>query len=226
MRNDFAFPADPADPAPHEPTDVGPAFGGDVPATDADRRQVVTLLRAAFAEGHLSAQECDTRVAVAQSAATFDDLVPLTRDLLDARAAGASSSAHPLLLRPAVDTANANDHVEQFVAIFSSVNRAGHWRVRRTSNALALFGGVELDLSEAVFEGQTVTLNMFVLFGGVVIVVPVGCEVRDSVIAVFGGTDRKKLAPPVAGMPSVEVRGLVGFGGVEIRNPKGPKAKR
>ena len=219
MTNDFV-PTSSIDPAPTEPTDVGPAFGGDAAATDADRRQVVTLLRAAFAEGHLTAQECDARIAAAQSAVTFDDLIPLTRDLMDARAAGRpSTTAHPLA-RPTVDPNDANTNVEPFVAIFSGVGRSGHWRVRRTSSVLALFGAVELDLSEAVFEDETITLNMFVLFGGVEVTVPVGCQVQDSVGAIFGGTDRKKLAPPVAGMPTIVVRGLVGFGGVGIRNPK------
>ena len=65
-----------------EPTDVGPKFGGDLRAGDSDRDQVMTLLAAAYAEGRLTKEEHDERMAQAVNARTFDDLVPLTRDLV------------------------------------------------------------------------------------------------------------------------------------------------
>jgi len=196
-----------------EPTDVGPAAGGDVPATRADREHATVLLNAACAEGYLSGAERDRRVAAAQVASTFDDLVPLTRDLLDIRSAGLAT------VPPTIDSAGATDDVDSIVNIFSGTTREGRWRVRRRISMLACFGGTTLDTRDAVFEAQTIDVNVFMLFGGLDLTVPVGCDVQDSVGAIFGGVDRK-LAAPAPGMPVFNLHGFVAFGGVSVHNPK------
>jgi hypothetical protein len=65
-----------------EPTDVGPLFGGDQPVLDSDRQLVLNLLVAAKADGRLVDWDYSARVAAVYNARTFDDLVPLTRDLM------------------------------------------------------------------------------------------------------------------------------------------------
>jgi len=52
---------------PLEPSDVGPAAGGDLVATDLDRDHVVSLLTAAQAEGRLTPAERDQRIAELQA---------------------------------------------------------------------------------------------------------------------------------------------------------------
>lgn len=198
-----------------EPSDVGPAVGGDLAATQADRDHVVTLLTAAHAEGLLSADERDQRIAAARAAATFDDLVPLTRDLVSLQGP-IRQGVH----RPVVDETNANPNADLVVTIFGGTERRGAWRARRNISVLTLFGGTEIDLTEAIFEAPTVTVNVFCLFGGVDVVVSPGTEVRNEALAVFGGTGTRKIAPPVPGAPTVLVRGFVGFGGVEVKHPK------
>ena len=197
-----------------EPTDVGPAAGGDVPATSDDRTHAVALLNAAYAEGHLTADERDRRVVAVQSAATFDDLVPLTRDLMDIRAAGLATVA------PVIDRTGAVDDTDSIVNIFSATNRTGRWRVRRRTSMLVCFGHVALDTTQAVFDAPEVEVSVALMFGGLDLIIPPGCEVHDSVGAIFGAVDRSKLAPPVPGMPVVNIRGFMMFGGVNVRHPK------
>ncbi|CAL8968880.1 putative protein [Propionicimonas sp. T2.31MG-18] len=198
---------------PLEPSDVGPAAGGDLTASDADRGHVISLLNAAQAEGRLTPVERDQRIAAARLAETFDDLVPLTRDLVSPTGPAA---------RPVVtyDEANATDAADQIVAIFAGTTRKHTWRVRRNTSILAMFGGVELDLTKATFEAHELTFNVFCLFGGVEVVVPPGTEVDSQVMAVFGGADVRKLTPPDGSAPRLVVKGFCGFGGVEVRNPK------
>ena len=214
--------------SPSEPTDVGPAAGGDIPATDLDRDHVVTLLTEATNEGLLPAPERDRRIGLARIAETFDDLVPLTRDLV---------SVDGPLVRPAplvatsptasatIDTTNASQVADQVIAVFSGTTRKGHWRVHQNTSAMAVFGGVELDTTEAVFEAPVITINTFALFGGVDVKVPEGVEVRNQVAGIFGGVDIK-VAPPQPGAPVVILKGVAMFGGVEIRNPKVRKRGR
>ena len=65
-----------------EPTNVGPIAGGNLRASDADREQVATLLSTAYAEGRLTREEHDERIDQLMAAKTFDDLIPITRDLV------------------------------------------------------------------------------------------------------------------------------------------------
>ena len=201
---------------PLEPSDVGPAAGGDLTASDTDRDHVIALLTAAQAEGRLTAAERDQRIAAARTAATFDDLVPLTRDLVSPT----GPAARPVLT---YDESHGSEEADQIVAIFGGATRKHRWKVRRNTSILAMFGGVELDLTEATFEAHELTFNVFCLFGGVEVTVPPGTDVDSSVIAVFGGTEVRKLAPPDGVAPRIVVKGFCGFGGVEVRNPKDRK---
>ena len=196
---------------PLEPSDVGPVVGGDLIAADADRDHVVTLLNAAHAEGRVTAAERDQRIAAARTAETFDDLVPLTRDLVG-----------PAGTRPAVsyDESNSSDSADQIVAIFAGASRKHTWRVRKHTSILTVFGGADLDLTQATFESRDVEFNVFCLFGGIELTVPPGTEVNNQVMAVLGGSDVGKLAPPDPSAPRITVKGFVGFGGVDIKNPK------
>lgn len=195
---------------PLEPTDVGPAVGGDLGVAESDRQHVITLLNAAHSEGHLSAYDRDRRIETAIAAQTFDDLVPLTRDLVTTRPSAVVN----------YQPGSPDQAAEQIVAIFSGTKRSGQWQVRPHTSVLTMFGGVELDLTQAIFTSQTVEVNVFCLFGGVELTVPAGTQVDNQVIAVFGGADVHKVVPPAVGAPRVVVKGFVGFGGVEVKNPK------
>lgn len=196
-----------------EPTDVGPAFGGDLQVNTTDRTRVITLLDSAYEEGRLTADEHRERSEAANQAHTFDDLVPLTRDLvpLDGPASSPAWASAP--------AAGGDTGPEMIAAIFSGASRSGRWQPRRNLSVLTLFGGAELDLTQAVFTDNTCEINVFCLFGGIEIRVPDGVNVRNDCIAIFGGADTKT-EPPLPGAPSVIVKGFVGFGGLEVRGPK------
>ena len=107
------------------------------------------------------------------------------------------------------------------VGIFAGATRKGAWQVPSRINALAMFGGVTLDLTEALWSSDTIEVNVGALFGGVDIIVPDDVEVRDSAVALFGSVDVSSRA--AVGRRLLIVRGLAGFGGVSV---KGPKVKR
>ena len=114
---------------------------------------------------------------------------------------------------------------EMIVAIFSGAARKGVWQPRRNLSVLTLFGGAELDLTQAVFTDNVCEINVFCLFGGIEITVPDGTTVRNECVAVFGGSDTKTM-PPTPGAPTVIVKGFIGFGGVEVRGLSKKQRKR
>lgn len=207
-----------AQPVP-EPNNAGPIAGGNLRASDADRDQVATLLSTAYAEGRLSREEHDERIDQLMAAKTFDDLLPITRDLVivgpPAPVATPQSSS-----RFAIETTGQNPESDKMIAIFGGVTRKGRWRVRKNTHALALFGGMDLDLRDAIFEAPVVEISGFWCFGGLDIKVPEGIEIQDQTAGIFGGTDVRDVGDPSPGAPTLVIKGVSLFGGVSIKGPK------
>ncbi len=198
-----------------EPTNVGPIAGGNLRASDADRDKVATLLSTAYAEGRLSKAEHDERLEDLLQAKTFDDLLPLTADLV---VVGPSAPASTSSVE--IDTAHATEEPDRHIAIFGGVTRKGDWRVRRKTQSFALFGGMDLDMRDAVFEAPRVEISGFWCFGGLDIKVPEGMQVRDETAGIFGGTDVRDLGQPIPGAPTLVIKGVTLFGGVSVRGPR------
>jgi hypothetical protein len=201
-----------------EPAGVGPVAGGHLRASDRDREQVSTVLSAAYAEGRLTREEHDERLDALLAAKTFDDLVGLTRDLVDLPAP--TQPATPAVAGPRVDTVAASGETDRMVAIFSGAERKGTWRVRRRIESYALFGGIDLDMREATFESPVTEINGFWCFGGLDIKVPAGVEVRDQTMGIFGGSDVKNVGEAAPGAPVLVIKGMAVFGGVSVKGPR------
>src|SRR3954451_3988002 len=106
--------------------------------SDADRHRVAEMLRMAAGEGRLDIEELEQRLESAYAAKTYGDLVPLTADL--PVASGAAAPAPPTApLLPAV-------RYDHSVAIMGSTSRTGVWEVGPSHTAIAVMGGVDLDL--------------------------------------------------------------------------------
>ena len=193
-------------------------------ASDADRDQVAEVMSTAFAEGRLSREEYDERLDALLRAKTFDDLVGLTRDLV---VVGTPAPAAQPAERPgyAVEHGAPSGEIDRMVGVFGGAERKGRWRIRSHTQAYALFGGIDLDLREAVFESQVVEISGFWCFGGMEIKVPEGVEVRDQTSGIFGGTEVKDLGEPQPGAPVLVIKGVSLFGGVSVRGPKQNRKK-
>jgi hypothetical protein len=73
----------------------------DMRASDAERQEVVERLRGALDEGRLKMDEYLERMGLAYEAVTYGDLVPLYRDLPEARAVAKPEPAAPPAPTPA-----------------------------------------------------------------------------------------------------------------------------
>jgi hypothetical protein len=186
-------------------------------ASDTDRDQVVDVLRDALMSGRLSQDEHAERLEQTLQAKTLGELEPITRDLVvpgqaaPAPAAAAVPSNSPV---PIEEPANPADSFDTMVAIFGGGERKGRWRVKRRTNAVAVFGGHDLDMTDAVFEGREVTIWAFAVFGGIDITVPDAVGVRNEGVGIFGGFAVRGGDDPDPNAPVVVVKGLALFGGV------------
>ncbi|WP_432015135.1 DUF1707 SHOCT-like domain-containing protein [Streptomyces cucumeris] len=190
-------------------------------ASDADRDRIADILREALAEGRLDPEEHAERIDAVYRAKTLGELEPLVRDLPAAPGRGAG----PETVRGGADPSRTAPAAENLVAIFGGAARKGRWRVRRRTNALVLFGGAEIDLTEAVFERREVEIRVAVLFGGVEIKVPENVTLHGSGAGIFGGFDVSPAEAPDPEAPVIHVSGFALFGGVEARPKRGKRLK-
>ncbi len=197
-----------------------PADPRQLRAADTDRDQTAEVLRRAAAEGRITFEELDERIGQAYAAKTFADLEALTRDLPNA-GVRAPAPATPRYRPPAVPEGTPAHSFS--VAILSGAQRAGPWLVPPDYTAVAILGGVDLDLRHARFTAAEVTIRAFCLMGGVSITVPEDMDVDVSGIGFMGGFDHGASGPGVPGAPRLRVVGFAMMGGVEVkRRPADP----
>jgi hypothetical protein len=176
-------------------------------ASDADRERVVAVLQEAVADGRITIDEFGERSAVAYAARTHDELAELTGDLLPGQA-----TRHVAPRDPAPESA------PPVVAIFSGARRTGRWRPARREKAVAVFGGVELDLREAQLPAGDMRLSAVAVFGGIDVTVPPGTRVELSGFSLFGGREAHggdEYPGPDAFV--LRVHAVAVFGGVNIK---------
>ena len=87
----------------------------------------------------------------------------------------------------------------------------------------AIFGGVELDLTEASIQAKEATLAITAIFGGVELRVPPNWQVAFRGAPIFGGIEDKTRTARVADPSNSDLKvlvitGAVIFGGLEIKN--------
>ncbi|MEV6571028.1 DUF1707 domain-containing protein [Streptomyces sp. NPDC051577] len=202
-------------------------------ASDADRDRVVERLRDAVAEGRLDMEEFEERLEVAYTSRTYGELEPLTRDLpAEPGAAAPLASGQPAPAGSGVAwpaRIGGSGTSATAVAVMSGFQRKGYWTVPARFNAVAFWGGGELDLREASFAQREVVINCLAVMGGIEITVPPGVEVDVRGIGVMGAFDQRLTSDPVEpGAPRVAVTGLAFWGGVQVKvkPPKQPKQAR
>jgi hypothetical protein len=199
-------------------------------ASDTDRDQVVEVLRDALMSGRLSQEEHSERLEQTLNARTLGELEPITVDLAipGQPFRPAAAMAVPATGRvPIEEPVGSQDSFELVVGVFGGAERKGRWRVKRRTNVLAMFGGCDLDMSNAVFEGREVTVYAFAIFGGIDIVVPQGVEIRNQGFGIMGGygvSGGQDEIDPSA--PVVVLKGLALFGGVGAKVFKPKKSKK
>lgn len=185
-------------------------------ASDADRDRIADILREALAEGRLTADEHAERVEGVLNAKTVGELELFVRDLPAAHQARTAPAPN----RPAAG-AVPPEADENVVAVFSQAMRKGRWRAGRRLHAYAIFGSVEIDLSEAIFEYQHVVIKAVSVFGNVEVHVPENVSLRGTGGGVLGNFEVDTLDSAEPDAPVVYVDGWAVLGNVEARPRRG-----
>jgi hypothetical protein len=195
----------PADiPPAGEPPEPLPA--PDVRASDADRDRVIDVLRAATADGRLTADEFSERMEAALSSRTFRELAPLTADLVTPRASRAPESEQ------AKDVIRIDQRG-------GTVQRTGRWLVPQRLEMHPSWCDVSINFTEAVIRHDTLQIEMKMRGGSLILVVGPGIVVdADSLATRYTDVN---IHPPIEPDTPVRLRiqlvGRMRYGYIEAR---------
>ncbi|MEU9604833.1 DUF1707 domain-containing protein [Streptomyces sp. NPDC048057] len=186
-------------------------------ASDADRDRIADILRDALAEGRLDAEEHSERIDAVYRAKTLGELQPIVQDLPAPAAAGKAREAAPYGYGPEVGAGPG----ENLVAVFSSTVRKGRWSIGQRTNAYSIFGSIEIDLTEALFQQRVTVINATSIFGSVEVRVPENITLRGTGSGLFGNFEIRALEAANPDAPVVVVSGYSVFGHVEAKPKRG-----
>ena len=173
--------------------------------SDSDRDEAVTLLREHVVVGRLTLDEFSERVGVALRARTRDDIASAMTDLPT--------------LAVAAEEATRRRSRRRFVAVMSGSQAKGRWRLSGRTTAIAVMGGVDMDLRHAEIDGPEIVITAVAFWGGIQIVVPEGFDVELEGFSFMGGRDLKlRNVPRVPGSPRIRVRGFAIMGGIDVKS--------
>ena len=181
----------------------------DLRASDADRDRVLALLAEAMSDGRLTPDEHAERVQRACTARTLGELADLTADLVVA-------SAQPVRL----------DGGRVISGIFGPAKRDGRWVVPEVLTVTAMFGEVEVDVTQAILQARHVQIHATVIGGRLRLVVPDGVSVVVTAPLVLGRRRGGTPLPAGTETPVIEVKGLVLGGEIIVRTPPKPRRFR
>jgi hypothetical protein len=134
-------------------------------------------------------------------------------------------------------TANGNVYVKRhrgfaparrtIFAIMGGSDIHGPVRIGPALNVIAIMGGHDVDLNDAVLESGGVTVTVVSIMGGTDFRVPEGVHVVHDVVCIMGGDDvEAPKQPPPPGAPVMRFRGLSLMGGNSIRRGRKPPKQR
>ena len=206
---------------------------------DAERQAVVDLLRRHTGEGRLTLDEFAERAGDVYAAVTREDLEAVLADLPEGvrpepgvvpgaapppqapPSPGPGPEARPPARRGGAPR-------RRFVAVMSGSEAKGAWRAPGQISAFAFWGGVDIDLRNALIESSVVEIEAWAIMGGVNITVPPGIPVDVDGFILMGGITNKVRGdePLIPGAPLIRIKARGMWGGVTVRNPSRRAAAR
>lgn len=113
-----------------------------------------------------------------------------------------------------------SERIEE-VAIFGGGKRVIATQNLKGGNITAIFGGLEIDLTDADLSDEGAVIELSCIFGGATLIVRPEWDVQIQVASVLGGfSDKRKVYKPTGSQNSKKliIKGAAVFGGGEIKS--------
>lgn len=110
------------------------------------------------------------------------------------------------------------DNWVEAVTVFGNIKKRVYSKNFKGGDVVSIFGGVEINLTQADFTGA-ISIDLTQIFSGAKLIIPPHWQIRSEMIAIFGGIEDKR--PPQAHYDENKVlilNGTTFFGGLEIKS--------
>lgn len=107
-------------------------------------------------------------------------------------------------------------HNREVSAVFGEQNADFTGQEFLGANINAVFGGVSLNLRNAIIN-EDVVINASSIFGGTTIYVPNNVKIKVNSIPIFGGVSNKTIPTLTENAPTIFINATCMFGGVDIK---------
>ncbi len=127
-----------------------------------------------------------------------------------------TSSFTPASSGPAI----IGEEVLDIAAVFGAVKKNIYSKNFRGGEIVSVFGGAEVNLSQANFQTPQIEIESVQIFGGAKLIIPADWTIHNEAVAIFGGIEDKRPQPVAIPVPEkiVILKGFVMFGGIEIKS--------
>lgn len=108
----------------------------------------------------------------------------------------------------------------QSAAFFSGITKKIVSKNFKGANITSVFGGNEINLSQADFSGEAV-LDVSCIFGGVTLIIPSHWKLKSDLTSIFGGIEDQRpsvLNDSIGDEKTIILKGVCVFGGIEIHS--------
>lgn len=118
-----------------------------------------------------------------------------------------------------LDSISENDFIDT-VSFFGGVKKNIVTKNFKGADIVTVFGGTEINLSQADFENQAI-IDLTCVFAGVSLVIPSNWQLKSELVTAFGGIEDQRQITNTADGENVKtliLRGNCVFGGIEIKS--------
>ncbi len=193
------------------------------------RQEAIHTLSIAVATDRLSASQLESRLVLVRQAPNRATLDAIVADVLPSGGytvpVGLTASARDHTLAAPVEPAD----LLRIATVFGSSKRAGSWTVPLALKLQVVMGELTIDLRDAVFGADVLDIDIRVIFGSLILIVPAGTQVENECDERFSSsthsTRSSKGASPIGLL--IRITGRVVFGNIDIkeRRPSGERTE-
>jgi hypothetical protein len=179
------------------------------------KEEVIDILVHNFSHGYISNEAFERRLDAVMETNAHQTMMDQVADL--------DSSPDEAIKKHKQEQFSVNynegiaEESDTIVSILGSNDRSGQWVVPRTIKVFSLFGGTNIDFTDARFNSPNVKVHIISIFGGDNIYVPENVNVVSKAFCVLGSIDNS--APSIASRkaPTITIEGLILFSGLDIK---------
>ncbi len=147
---------------------------------ESERHQAIRALSAAVTAERLPVEQFESRLALVRQAPNRATLDAIVADLIPTGEYDPPVQVRQLPTSPGPADPVAPAEVLRIAAILSTSKRAGSWTVPYRLDVKVLLGDLTIDLRDAVFFADTLEIELDVLLGNLVLILPAGTQVENE----------------------------------------------